>query len=464
VKVQTIAIIGAGFSGAITAVQLLRHAPPSGVRVVLFNRSGRMARGLAYGTRSGEHLLNVPAGNMSALPEDPEHFLRYCRWLNPEVKPTSFVSRRWYGSYLEAVLSAADDGANEQSTLVREVGEVQRLVSDEARAITRIDLTDGRSIEADRVILAFGHFAPADPGWSQEGVCATSRYVRDPWASGALESIGRSDRVLLLGSGLTAVDVALALHRDERNGMTQCLSRRGLEPLAHREGSALHRKVDETALLAEMGGTVRGQMRALRLHIRSVEEAGGDWRDVLATLRRHMPELWQNCPDAERRRFLRHVQPYWDVHRHRCAPQAWARWRALRESGQVLVRAGRLLTARAVGGEIHLELRGRGRTETQALAVDWVVNCTGPDTRVNFAKSALLSDLLAQGALRADGNGLGIEVNSRYSVIDALGRANQRLHYVGPLLRARDWEATAVPELRQHARNLALQVLGLPSA
>lgn len=242
------------------------------------------------------------------------------------------------------------------------------------------------------------------------------------------------------------------------------LARRGLEPQAHREGNAAHRPLNDADLLREMGSTVRSQFRALRRRIDSHVQAGGDWRDTLAALRVHTPALWQGWSDNERRRFLRHVQPYWDAHRHRCAPHASARWQALRASGQLSVQAGRIVAAQSDGNEIHVALRGRGHAFTHDLTVDWVVNCTGPDTRVRFTKLPLLRDLLERGALVADPNGLGIQVTSGYAVISSRGHANQRLHYVGPMLKARDWEATAVPELRQHAWRLAMELLQLSSA
>jgi uncharacterized NAD(P)/FAD-binding protein YdhS len=104
---KTILVIGAGFSGTATAVQLLRHASARGLHVMLVNRSGRMARGLAYGTQSPDHKLNVPAGNMSALADDPDHFLRFCQRVDSRITPSLFVSRRLYGDYLEHLLDAA---------------------------------------------------------------------------------------------------------------------------------------------------------------------------------------------------------------------------------------------------------------------------------------------------------------------------------------------------------------------
>jgi len=189
-RVRTIVIIGAGFSGAMTAVNLLRLAQRQPLRVVLINKSGRMARGIAYGTRSAEHVLNVPAGNMSALADDPEDFLRFCRWSDPDVGPASFVLRRIYGTYLEALLAAAEHRGGDATVLERETEEVVSVRLDASGERAQVLLGDGRALIADHVVLAFGHFSPADPPVSTPSFYASRRYIKDPWEAGALHRVG----------------------------------------------------------------------------------------------------------------------------------------------------------------------------------------------------------------------------------------------------------------------------------
>lgn len=455
---RTIAVVGGGFSGAVTAIQLMRLASPEGVHVKLVNKSGRMARGIAYGTRSSLHVLNVPAGNMSALANDPDDFLRFCRWSDPAVGAASFVSRRLYGTYLEALLTAAEH-ADERPGLDRIAGEVTRIDVDQAAKRVSVVLDDGRRIAADHVVLAFGHFAPADPGVGTRPLPESQRYVRDPWAHGALRGISSDEPVLLLGSGLTAIDVALALQQAGRNAPTWCLSRRGLRPQAHRSARAAHNDTDVSKLLVEMGSTVRGAVRAVRQHVERHAKFGEDWRDVLAALRPHTPELWRRWPARERKRFMRHVQPYWDVLRHRCAPAPFEQWRALLERGAISVIAGRLLDHRQTDGGIEVTLRRRGMNTTETLRAAWVINCTGSASDVRNVGMPLVRQLLSDGLIRCDALGLGIEVSENYEVIDAAGNPIPLLSYIGPLLKARDWEATAVPELREHAWRLAKRLL-----
>ena len=459
-RVRTIVIIGAGFSGAMTAVNLLRLAPRQPLRVVLINKSGRMARGIAYGTRSAEHVLNVPAGNMSALADDPEDFLRFCRWSDPDVGPASFVLRRIYGTYLEALLAAAEHSGGDATVLERETEEVVSVRLDASGERAQVLLGDGRALIADHVVLAFGHFSPADPPVSTPSFYGSRRYIKDPWEAAALHRVGDDDPVLLLGTGLTAVDVALSLQHGRPRAPIVCISRRGLAPQAHRSTRGVPHRTAVDNLLHEMGSSVRGYVSALRREVERRAQAGDDWRDVLASLRPHTATLWRRLSRREQARFLRHVQPYWDVLRHRCAPVASTRYGELLASGAVSVFAGRVLAYHEDAQGVQVTWRPRGAPDRiEHLRVSYVINCTGPDSDLRRCRTPLIRDLLAQGSIRPDALGLGVDVDDDYAVLDAHGQPSSVLHYVGPLLKARDWEATAVPELRAHAARLAQRLL-----
>jgi uncharacterized NAD(P)/FAD-binding protein YdhS len=464
---QRIAIVGAGFSGTLTAINLLRIAAGWPLEVVLIEASGRPGRGVAYGTARPEHLLNVPAGNMSALADDPDDFLRYCRWADPAVGASSFVARRRFGAYLEALLGAAEMAAPDGVVFTRRTGAVQHIgppSAPGARATLR--LAGGEAIEADRVVLATGHAPPAVPAAIPADVRDSARFVADPWCPGALDAIGPADDVLLLGSGLTAIDAVLSLHgmaddtHAPRTGRTTCVSRRGLVPTAHRERRDTPDPELGALVIEKMGSGTRAGLAAVRFAIERHAAAGRDWRDVIGALRPHTPALWQRLPEAERRRFLRHVQPWWDMARHRCAPAVHARFQALRARGAVEVLAGRLIGAAFAGEGLAVRVRPRGGPAPgRVLHPRFVVNCTGPSTAPAAAPGPLLPSLLAAGLVRADALGLGLDVNAEGALLDAEGRASRWLHGIGPMLKARDWEAVAVPELRVHARRLAQRLL-----
>jgi len=459
-QVPTIVIVGAGFSGAVTAVQLLRQARGP-MRVILVNETGRMARGLAYGTGSAAHVLNVPAGNMSALADAPDDFLRYCHWSDPSVRAESFVPRRQYGAYLEALLAAAEAASGTGTGLQRLVGrvvEIEPPVAPGAPARVQL-LAPGASqptvIEAVAVVLAFGHFAPINPAPSLLGRLPPDRLVADPWKPQALDIIGADDDVLLVGAGLTAVDVALSLAANGHSGQLLAISRRGLAPQSHRKTGVMPGVVDGAALAAQMGLTIRGAVRTLRKVVIERCERGEDWRDVVGALRAHTPALWQSWTHVERARFLRHVRPHWEVLRHRCAPSAHDAFSELVSRGRLSLMGARLSGVEPVTDGVRVTLRPRGGGRPEVRHVQVIVNCTGPSSDVRRSGSALVGSLLDRGLLHADDLGLGLRADRRHQLLAADGQALSWLRYVGPLLKARDWEATAVPELRQHALILA---------
>jgi uncharacterized NAD(P)/FAD-binding protein YdhS len=452
---RTVLIIGAGFSGAACAANLLRAHVPGGLHVILVNRSGMMARGLAYGTQSRDHLLNVPAGNMSALPHDPHHFLRFCLRRRPDAGAGMFVPRRLYGDYLEWMLREAEADTPAGTRLTRVVGEVRHLAPDVDAGRVRVTLADGSRYDVDRVVLGFGNLTPRTPDVLLP-VAGGKRYVRDPWAADALDSLDCAQPLMLLGTGLTAIDVAARLLRRAPAGQLYAVSRRGLLPQAHRERDTSSPPVSmPTPSLAELGPTVRDQVRALRQRVAQAHARGQDWRDVVASLRPITPAWWQSLSSQERNRFLRHMQPYWDTHRHRMAPQAAEAFAGYVRRGNVQPMAARLVAVCERPCGVDVTLRPRGAVATRQLKVAAIVNCTGPDSDLRRVADPLVRQLLDDGIIAVDRLGLGLDVTGEGAVLDARGAASGLIFYVGPLLKARDWEATAVPELRVHAQRAA---------
>jgi uncharacterized NAD(P)/FAD-binding protein YdhS len=449
----TVAIVGAGFSGVMTAVHLLREASPQPLRVIMVNRSGTMARGVAYGTNSPAHLLNVPAGKMSALPDDPTHFVRFAQARDPSVTPGTFVRRSVYGEYLEHLLteSAANRPAGSLEQVVTEVRGVEP-----DRAWASILTADGKRITVDRVVMAVGHYPPAHPPGFSAAFVASRQYIRDPWTAGAMEAIRTNAPVLLVGTGLTTLDVALALHARGVPGVI-AVSRRGLLPRTH-DAKVLPPEPAHRPPGIETENTASGYARSVRRQIRSLGERG-NWRQVIDSLRPITPALWQHLGQVEKERFMRHLRPFWEVHRHRASPETGAAIESLLRSGWLTVCAGRLLSADIVGDAAEVAVQARGTGERKTFRVGVVANCTGPATDVRVAGDPLLDALFRRGQARPDPLGLGIDVSEDGAVISASGEASRVLYYVGPLLRARDGEGTAVPELRVYAARLARTIL-----
>jgi uncharacterized NAD(P)/FAD-binding protein YdhS len=455
-----IVIIGGGFSGTLTAIHLLRRGFATNGRLVLVNRSGAMARGVAYGTTSEFHVLNVPAGRMSAFDDDPDSFVRFVRGRGEMVDGGSFVGRHLYGAYLESLLADACEHAPE--------GHVERLNTevvaiepehDDTGAWAWVSLRDGRRLRATRVVLAVGNYPPEDPAVDCDGFFTSSaRYIRDPWSSGAFDRLDLTAPILLIGTGLTMVDVALQLEALGASATMTAVSRRGLLPASHRNPAHVPHTNDLPAALLEGPANTRAYVRAVRRHVGEKEIEGINWRDTIAALRPVTTQLWSGLSVAERARFLRHVRPFWEVHRHRMAPPLWDAFERLRTSGGVNVLAGRITRIREENG-VTVRVCPRGSREIRELPVGAVVNCSGPSGDTRRLRDPLFDRLRLQGLVRPDPLGLGIDVSPHGALIDNDGFESPFLFYVGPFLRARDWEATAVPELRVYARRLADHLL-----
>jgi len=315
-------------------------------------------------------------------------------------------------------------------------------------------LDDGRALAPDHVVLALGNAPPATPP-ELEPIVGTPFHVHDPWSLGHFTNRD-VESVLLIGSGLTMIDAALRLAAIRpRLRHIHVLSRHGLlpNPQATEARPALEPPVEQ--VLAAARGSVRKIVRGLRHLMEENHAAGGDWREVIALARPRLPQVWQGLDATQRARFLRHVRAPWEVHRHRVPEGPLNAVRSLQRLGVLQVHAGRLLELTPDEDAIEVQWRPRGAHKSRAWLVDLVVNCTGPESRVERRSDPLIQSLLANGFLRRDAHGLGIDVASDGRVIGTSGAPVDHLHYIGPWLRARDWEATAVPELREHAAALA---------
>jgi uncharacterized NAD(P)/FAD-binding protein YdhS len=454
-EVKCLVIIGGGFSGAVAAVEFLRAAP-KGSKLILINRSGKIARGLAYGTASEHHLLNVPVGNMSALVSEANSFAEYCKNLIPSIEPGSFVARAMYGGYLEQLLVTAEEQRKADVECVRVIDEVVGLTKESD--FVSVLLKTGVTIQADHLLLAFGNFSPADPVAVDKRLMRDT-YISDPWGS-QMQSVRLEDeKVLLIGSGLTAVDMLLTLKRDNPGRKVVMLSRRGLTPCGHRQNLPPHSPQPQVLneLLTSLP-SARGYLKIVR---KAVAHAPNQWRDLLTALRPITAELWQRLPDDEKKRFIRHVQAYWDVHRHRVAPVTFSEFERYSSKGEVEIVAGRLLSVNLDSDGVSVRIKRRGGLVEEKITFDKVINCTGPCNNVSRTKDEFVKFLLERKLILPDVLNLGLEVGKDYQVLDGNGNAQPWLTYVGPMLKAQFWEATAVPELRIHAKNAAVHIADL---
>jgi uncharacterized NAD(P)/FAD-binding protein YdhS len=457
-RMTTVAVIGAGFSGTLLALHLLRRCP-AGTTIKLIERSESFGLGMAYATGNPSHLLNVRVGGMSAFRDQPDHFLDWLnqaphRWGQPLVHSTSFVPRRDFGAYVRALLDEQlERCADDRYRLDLVPGAVTNLALQEGQAV--LTLASGRQILADLAILATGN-VPALPPPVQEGSVYDSAFYRpDPWAADALTDLPPDAPVLLIGSGLTAMDVLMSLLDQGHTGPIHALSRRGLLPQRHAPvpitpGVRTAYPSNPLALLRE-----------LRTEARQAALQGRDWRAVVDSIRPFTSDIWQLMPMRDRAAFLRHLRPWWETHRHRMAPQIADRVDAARQAGQFTIRPGRIRGYQMGADRVTVTFQPRFTHDVASLRVARVINCSGPAADYERIADPMVRSLLRQGLVRPDPLRLGLDTTANCALRAADGAVSRQLFAVGPLTRSTFWEMTAVPDIRRQCEFLAAHIATL---
>jgi uncharacterized NAD(P)/FAD-binding protein YdhS len=448
---RAVAIVGGGFCGTVTAVNLARLATTP-LAVTVFNHRYPPARGVAYGTRRPEHLLNVPARNMSALADRPDHFVEWLRARGdfagvplPALRE-QFIPRRVYGDYLQALLEQARSPAGGGKVRIDWVeAEVQDIVPGPAGV--RVVASGGRSLVADKVVLATGHLPPAEP----EGLDLDHpRCIRDPWQDweGRLPDPGSP--VLLLGTGLTALDVFLTLDALGWRGKVHAVSRNGLLPLPHAPAADYPDFKGEDLA----GLDLEGMWALLRGHCAKARALGIGPGALVDKVRAWTQRLWQGLGVADKRRFLREFRARWNVARHRAPQAAYRKVTDAIAGGRLEVHKGRVRSLPSDAACVRVAVDD-GTGAERVLEAGALFNCTGPQEGCTLAGSTLLRNLLARGLVAADELGLGIRVTADFAALERGGERSPHLLALGSILKGTLWETTAVPELRQQAFRVA---------
>jgi uncharacterized NAD(P)/FAD-binding protein YdhS len=453
-----VAIVGSGFSAITLTINLLEVLPSTASIAVIGDDPG-FGRGTAYRTEFYLHRLNVPAARMSVFPDRPDHFVEWLRSQGKAVFADDFASRGDYGLYLRDTL-ASRLRPRERRAQVDFVRARAVACGSVPGKPVRFELDAGGELEARSVVLALGVGSAGLP-ISEDRIDpeAHRHIVENPWRMGWLSRVGRNDEICILGSGLTMIDQVLSLRARGHRGKIRVLSRRGLVPHPHPV-----RRAAPVAVDLSTSREISDIVHALR---RAVGE-GGDWRGVVDGLRPHTQALWQGLTLDQRSRFLRHGLAWWNIHRHRIAPDVFKAFDALVEDGTVSVKAGFLqsIDADDTGARIGYRVRGTARVET--LRADWIVNCTGME-RAGIGHSPLLKEMCDCGMIAMDVLGLGISVDSHSRVLDPEGMPRENFFAAGALTAGQFWEITAVPDIRVQARHIAETIadevrLALPAA
>jgi uncharacterized NAD(P)/FAD-binding protein YdhS len=444
--IPDVAMIGCGASGALICMQLFRQARKP-IHVTCIEPRSRLGAGLAYGTHDSKHLLNVPASRMSVWSDQPDHFVR---WLNRRGllndDPSSyFPCRRDYADYLtdslgeRLRLSPLHHGLHHEPH--RAVG------LDPVHGGWLIHLEDGTQLWCRQAVIALGNLPVFEPIAGLRRVVAHPAYVHDPWQHD-LSAVEEDQRIVIIGSGLTALDQLMTLERLKHRGAMTVISRSGRWPGTWADQSS--------PLVAPFSdSSLRGVLHELRQRLATQEAHGGCWQDVIDGMRGQTSSLWCGFSDIEKARFCRLLQSIWNRARHKMPPETAERVDTLTRSGQLNLVRCRNLTADADNDQIRLEINGGA----EPILADRVINCTGTTTRLRNSRQPLIDQMLESGLFAEGPCGLGLANDETGRLLDRSGRPHRGLFTIGPMRQGSLWESTAIPEIREQAAWLSALVL-----
>ena len=443
-----IAIIGGGAAGAAVFGALLNQANDATLHWITGPSTD--GRGVAYATREEHHLLNVRAAAMGLYVDQDEDFVQHATRQHSSVRATDFLPRRLFGDFIQAQLRARINAAEKRG----------RRFTLHATDALRVDpqihgydvlLSDQRILHVDTVILAVGALAPRPLRTASDDALASGAYELNPWNLPRRSRAPR--RLIVIGTGLTAVDTVLSASKQWPDAELITVSRHGLLPFVHPVLPAQpYLQQDQlNAKLLACNGT-SGMLRAVRAAMRDAPQV--DWRSFIDGMRPINATLWQGLTLPQRRQFLRHARWIWEASRHRTAPSSAEIIQQLRDEGRLQVHAARVLGVDGQG-PLDVTVRARASQALSRLQADLVVQATGLDTAVAFTEHALLSQLIEDGLAVADPLQLGVAAQPDGRLINARGDVQPGLYAIGSLLRGNLWECTAMPEIRAAAHALA---------
>ncbi|TSE05914.1 FAD-dependent oxidoreductase [Mesorhizobium intechi] len=444
-RANSIIIVGGGASGVVMAAHLLKSTNPD-LRVTLIEKRPHFGQGIAYSTLLSAHVLNVSAAGMSAYADDPGNFWRWLQGrglVDPEQTPQTpfYAPRSLYARYLGELLD--DLEAQEQPT-----GRL-RLIHEESLSITptasgvEVALANGTSVVAHMAILATGHDEQPAQGHA----------IR--MGSEADTALDPESRVMVLGTGLSMVDAFLALEQRGHTGEIVAVSRRGLLPSPHRKGNPIKLDVADIPLGTQLSYFV-GWFRDL---IRENQKAGIDWRDVVDGLRPFNQKIWQNWPASAKRRFVEHTKAWWDIHRHRMAPEVYAKVTQAVQSGRIRLVAGRVVGI-TPGEAFSVDVQSRHSQLIEPFDVARIYDCSGIVRDISTSSNSVVRSLVDRGLARPDPMRIGLDVSANCEIIAGDGTVLRNVLAVGPLTRGTFFEIDAIPDIRVQCARLSKQLLG----
>jgi uncharacterized NAD(P)/FAD-binding protein YdhS len=449
-----VVIVGAGFSGTLVAVNLA--LADANLRIALIERGKSAGRGVAYGTTDPKHLLNVRAAQMGAFPDDIGHFYR---WLElhrsnleaagvTDLRPDAFIPRLVFGDYIQDLLRKASETAKGLDIIHDEIVDISPRLDSTFQLLTK----EGKNLKGAQVVLAMGNFPPGRDLATDK---TSEWFSNNPYSAETHAKLAEPGDILIIGTGLTSLDVLMTLAPIKREGEIHILSRRGLFPQPH-GAVAKYPAFFDWDHLPESAADL---LRKVRQQTQVAATKGIDWRPVVDSIRPFNQVIWQSLDQVEQKRFLRHLRSFWDSHRHRCAPQVIAVKERLETEKRLICHAGHILNLRPIGDQVEVTYRPRRTQEKRTIQVKRVLSCTGPQPDYRKLDDPLVRHLLAHDLLAPDPLRMGADTDQEGRVRNQAGEPIQRLYTLGSPRMGSLYESIAVPELRVQASDIANRIL-----
>lgn len=444
---RRITIIGGGASGTVLAINLLHQAQNSPIEINIVEKDPFIGKGVAYSTTDDVHLLNVPAAKMGVFADDIEHFYKWLQKNDYEYSPGEFVPRRVYGIYLRDTLANAIANRPQTATINLIKDEAIGMLTEDDSAI--VMLRSGEALPCHNVVLAFGNFLPPDLNLSCTEYTQDRKYFRNAWDREIFDSVRSSDDVLIIGTGLTAVDRIMSLERHGHKGRVVAISTHGWLPAQHEAAEQYPSFADDLA----QTDSIRGMLKIIRRHCKE----SGNWRGVIDSLRPATQHLWTKLSLSEKRRFMRHLRRVWDISRHRMPPQCMETLVDMQKSGRLKIKSGAITSITRSDGGFIVEYRKGKRT--LSLKTSAIINCVGSESDFSKIDVPFVKSLLENGNIECDDMSMGVKATGDGRIVLKDRSPSNVVSVIGTALKGILWESTAMPEIRTQARSLASRLL-----
>jgi uncharacterized NAD(P)/FAD-binding protein YdhS len=453
---KRIGIIGGGFSGTMLVRHLFEQQKEQ-LSVFIYNSNVDFARGTAYNPKSSKLLLNVVAGKMSAFPDEPNHFVEWGLKngirTDQDLLAGSFLPRSTYGKYL-------NDVWKETQEIVKKNGHQLNLIPEKAREIEKFDTnyrihSESRKDIVDYLILATGNELPGNPQIKNVDFFKSNLYQQNPWRID-FSKINREEPILILGNGLTMVDTVIELRENGIQQKIVSVSPNGFNILPHRNFNFQYtgpiKDLKEDKSLLELLSLFKSELKKLN-------EFGISAEPLIDALRPNTQKIWQALTVDEKRIFMSRLRHHWGVARHRIPFLSYDYIQKERIANRLEILAGKVIELKQLENGVLASIYDKKNKTELKCQFAQVINCTGPETKLEKTGNELLNQLKSDGLIIQDELQLGIEVNDSYQIINSQNQVDEKMFAIGGLLKGKLWESTAINELRVQAKKISFSII-----